>query len=115
VPRALAAFDVAAMPFPWTEHFAYYASPVKLFEYMASGRPIVATGLPSTQEILIDGETALLVPPSDVDALAAALARLQDNPPLRARLAENARRLVFERYTWAARAARILAFVQGSR
>ncbi len=113
VPRALAAFDVAAMPFPWTEHFAYYASPVKLFEYMASGRAIVATDLPSTAEIVRDGETALLVPPSDVDALAAALARLQDDPSLRARLAENARRLVYERYTWAARAARILAFVQG--
>ncbi|NPV68751.1 MAG: glycosyltransferase [Anaerolineae bacterium] len=112
VPRALAAFDVAVMPFPWTEHFAYYASPVKLFEYMASGRPIVATDLPSTAEIVRHEETALLVPPSDVDALAAALARLQDDPPLRTCLAENARRLVFERYTWAARAAQILDFVQ---
>ncbi len=113
VPRALAAFDVAVMPFPWTEHFAYYASPVKLFEYMASGRAIVATDLPSTAEIVRHEETALLVPPSDVEALATALARLQDDPSLRTRLAENARRLVFERYTWAARAAQILDFVRG--
>ncbi len=111
VPRALAAFDVTAMPFPWTEHFAYYASPIKLFEYMASERPIVATDLPSTAEIVQDGETALLTPPSDVDALAAALARLYGDPALRARLAAAARRLVFERYTWEARASQILRFI----
>ena len=111
VPRALAAFDVAAMPHPWTEYFAYYLSPLKLFEYMASGRAILATALPSTQEVLRDGETGLLVPPSNPDALAAALARLHDDPDLRARLADNARRLVFAQYTWEARARAILDFV----
>lgn len=110
VPQALAAFDVCTMPFPWTEHFAYYASPIKLFEYMASGRAIVATDLPSTAEIVTHGETALLVPPSDVPALAAALADLYENPDLRARLAENARQLAHARYTWEARARAILAF-----
>ena len=114
VPRALAAFDVNTMPFPWTEHFAYYASPIKLFEYMASGRAIVATDLPSTAEIVQDGETALLVPPSDVGALAAALGRLHDDAALRDRLAENARQLVYERYTWAARARAILGFIQAA-
>jgi glycosyltransferase involved in cell wall biosynthesis len=39
VPLYLSAFDVCAMPFPWTTHFAYYASPIKLFEYMASRPP----------------------------------------------------------------------------
>ncbi len=111
VPRALAAFDVAAMPFPWTEHFAYYASPIKLFEYMAGGRAILATDLPSTAEIVADGETALLVPPSDVGAMAAALVRLHDDPELRARLGAAARRLAFERYTWGARAKAIMAFI----
>ena len=112
VPRALAAFDVAAMPFPWTEHFAYYASPIKLFEYMASGRAILATDLPGIAEVVADGETALLVPPSDVETMAAALARLHDDPALRARLAESARRLVFARYTWAARAQAIVDFIR---
>ena len=111
VPRALAAFDAAALPLPWTEHFAYYASPIKLFEYMASGRPIVATNLPSTAEIVQDGDTALLVPPSDPPTLAAALARLHGDPALCARLGGNARRLVFERYTWEARAWAILDFI----
>ncbi|MBE0600795.1 MAG: glycosyltransferase family 4 protein, partial [Firmicutes bacterium] len=111
VPGALAAFDVAVMPFPWTEHFAYYASPLKLFEYMASERPIVATALPSTQEIVTDGENALLVPPSDVNGLADALVRLYDDPALGQRLAAAARQEVFARYTWAARAADIMAFI----
>jgi glycosyltransferase involved in cell wall biosynthesis len=111
VPRALAAFDVNTMPFPWTEHFAYYASPIKLFEYMASGRAIVATDLPSTAEIVTHEETALLVPPSNVDALAAALARLHADAALRERLAANARQVVYARYTWAARARAILDFI----
>jgi glycosyltransferase involved in cell wall biosynthesis len=111
VPLYLSAFDVCAMPFPWTEHFAYYASPIKLFEYMAARRAIVASNLPSTAEVLADGESGLLVPPSDVDALAAAVARLHDDPALRERLAARAYELVMARYTWAARARYILNHV----
>jgi glycosyltransferase involved in cell wall biosynthesis len=111
VPRYLHAFDVCAMPFPWTTHFAYYASPMKLFEYMASGTPIVATDLPSTAEIVRDGESALLVPPDDADALAGALRRLRDDPALGERLAARARSEVAG-YTWEARAQRILHFAQ---
>ena len=111
VPAALAAVDVAAMPHPWTTYFAYYLSPLKLFEYMAAGCALLATDLPSTREIVTEGETGLLVPPSDVDALAAALARLSADPALRARLGESARRLAFARYTWEARAQAILDFI----
>jgi glycosyltransferase involved in cell wall biosynthesis len=109
VPRYLRAFDVCAMPFPWTEHFAYYASPMKLFEYMASGSAIVATDLPSTAEIIHDGENGLLVPPSDPDALVAGLRRLRDDPALAHRLAEGASRDV-QAYSWGARARAILQF-----
>jgi glycosyltransferase involved in cell wall biosynthesis len=111
VPRYLRAFDVCAMPFPWTTHFAYYASPMKLFEYMASGTPIVATDLPSTAEIVRDGESALLVPPDDADALAGALRRLRDDPALGERLTARARSEVAG-YTWEARARRILHFAR---
>ena len=107
VPGYLRAFDVCTMPFPWTEHFAYYASPMKLFEYMASGSPVLATDLPSTAEILRDGENGLLVPPGDVDALAGALRRLRDDPALGERLAAQALRDV-QACTWEARARRIL-------
>jgi glycosyltransferase involved in cell wall biosynthesis len=109
VPLYIAAFDACAMPLPWTEHFAFYASPIKLFEYMAAGRPIVATDLPSTAEVVADGETALLVPPGDPMALRVAVERLRADPALGARLAAAARARVMAEYTWSARAWRILA------
>ncbi len=108
VPLYLSAFDVCAMPFPWTTHFAYYASPIKLFEYMASHRALVASNLPSIAEVVTDGDSALLVPSSDVDAFAAAIRRLRDDSALRQGLAVNAYALVMERYTWEARARTIL-------
>ena len=108
VPVYMSAFDVCAMPFPFTTHFAYHASPIKLFEYMASRRAVVASDLPSVLEVVTDGESALLVPPGDVEALAAAIIRLRNDPALRDRLANNAHALVMERYTWDARARAIL-------
>jgi glycosyltransferase involved in cell wall biosynthesis len=107
VPTYLAAFDACVMPFPWTPHFAYNASPLKLFEYMAAGRAIVASELPAIAEILRDGENALLVPPGDVSRLATALARLRADPSLRDRLGAAARREAAA-FTWQARATRIL-------
>lgn len=112
VPLYLSAFDVCAMPFPWTTHFAYHASPLKLFEYMASGRAVVASDLPSVAEVVRDGETALLVPPGDVAALAAAVTRLRDDPDLRLRLGRCAREQALTRHTWDARAAMILGHLE---
>lgn len=116
VPMYLSAFDVCAMPFPWTEHFAYHASPIKLFEYMASGRAIVASNLPAVADVVTDGESALLVPPGDMARLAAAIKRLRDDLALRSRLAACARETVFAHYTWDARARMILRGIDdGSR
>lgn len=114
VPTYLSALDVCAMPFPFTEHFAYYASPIKLFEYMASKRVIVASNLPSIAEILKHEQSALLVPPSDVNMLAAAIIRLRDDAALRETLATKAYEDVMARYTWAARAAAILSKVMSN-
>ena len=108
VPIYLSALDVCAMPMPWTEHFAYHASPMKLFEYMASRRAILATTLPSTAEVVTDGESALLVPPGDADALGRAVSRLRADPALRERLTQRAYEQVMAHHTWAARAAAIL-------
>jgi glycosyltransferase involved in cell wall biosynthesis len=109
VPLYLAALDVCAIPLPWTTHFAYYTSPMKLFEYMASRRAIIASDLPSIAEVIKDDETALLVPPSDASALAAAIQRLHDDSALRQRLAGAAYAEVMTHYTWSARAKAILA------
>jgi glycosyltransferase involved in cell wall biosynthesis len=112
VPLYLSAFDMCAMPHPWTEHFAYYTSPIKLFEYMASLRPIIASDLPGFAEVIAHQESALLVPPEDVEALAGAIRLMRDDPALRVRLAEWAYDLVMTRYTWQARAEAIRHFVE---
>lgn len=108
VPAYLAAADVLVMP--TTEDLAYaaYTSPLKLFEYMAAGRPVVASGLATVREVLRDGENALLYPPDDAGALATAVARLLEDPGLATRLADQAARDVRE-YAWNRRAERILS------
>lgn len=108
VPLYLSAFDVCAMPHPYTEHFARHTSPLKLFEYMAARRAIIASDLPGFAEVVTDRVSALLVPPGDVEALAAAVSRLRADLALREALAENAYREVMARYTWDARAQKIL-------
>lgn len=71
VPHYLAAADVLTLPLiPVTEEAKHYTSPIKLFEYLASGRPIVASDLPSVRNILSD-DMAVFFPPGDGKALAA--------------------------------------------
>ncbi len=108
VPAYISAFSVCAMPHPNTAQYANYTSPLKLFEYMACGKPIIASDLPSWQDVLQDGYNALLVPPDDVNALASGLVRLHDVPELAQNLGAQAYRNAWERYTWQARARHIL-------
>jgi glycosyltransferase involved in cell wall biosynthesis len=110
LPGYLRAFDVCAAPFPWTNHFAYAASPLKLFEYMASGSSIVASDLPVIAEVLRHEHNALLVPAGDASALAGALRRLRDDRALGERLARQAA-LDVQRFTWEVRAQRILEVI----
>lgn len=112
VPACMVAFDVCVMPLPFTPHFAYHASPLKLFEYMASGTATVSTDLPAWADVVTHGENGWLVPPADVDAFAAAFAHLQADAALRERLGKAARAQALAHHTWAARAAHILSFAQ---
>jgi len=111
VPRYMAAMDVGAMPLPWTEHFAYYASAIKLFEYMAAGCVLLASDLPSTAEVVQNEVSALLAPPGDGAAFAASLQRLADDADLCAYLSQQAKEIA-RQYTWEVRAARIIEWVQ---
>ena len=112
VPLYLCAFDICALPLPSSTHFAQYASPMKLFEYMAAGRAIIASDLPAWSDVVMDGETALLLPPDDVSAWAEAIERLRLDEELRARLGQRARQRALKHYTWDVRAARILAHLK---
>lgn len=114
VLHQLLMMDVCALPHPATTQFANYTSPLKLFEYMAAGRAIVASDLPAWSDVLSDGETALLVPPGDKAAWADALIRLRDNPDLRVRLGKRARERAMTHYTWDARVKKILALIRST-
>jgi glycosyltransferase involved in cell wall biosynthesis len=105
IADVVAAFDIALQP-----DVVAYASPLKLFEYMALGCAIVAPDTPNIREVLIDGDSAALFDPADKLAFRKALERLCDNAPLRCRMGEAAKRLIAERdYTWDANARRIEA------
>ena len=85
-----------------------YASPVKMFEYMAMGRAIVAPAVPPIREILADGDSAVFFQPHDVDSFKQAVRRVVTDAALRCRLAANARRLAEERHTWRKNAERTI-------
>lgn len=107
VPLWMRACDIVTIPWPWTEFSAYFTSPMKLFEYMAAGVPIVATDLPSIREVLCHGENAWLVDAGSIYSLAHGLKMLLSNVAIAQRLAENARSDV-RRFTWQKRAQGIL-------
>jgi len=108
VPGVLAQADVLALPNPASAISTHATSPLKLFEYMAAGRAIVASNLPAIREVLTHDTNALLVAPGDPGALAAAIRRLAGDPALRETLASAARTAVAE-YSWDRRAERLEA------
>ena len=114
VPMYLKAADVLVLPnLPLSIEATSFTSPLKLFEYMAARRPIVASDLPAIREI-VDDTSAALVPPGDTKALAAAIGRsLSGGPAIDARV-EQAYRLA-QRSSWDARASLMLAaFSEGN-
>ena len=87
---------------------SHWMSPLKIFEYMAAGKPIVCSDLPVLREVLEHQRTALMVPPDDIDAWASAIRLLGQNPNLRRRLGAAALQELRERYTWQQRARDVL-------
>lgn len=106
VPELLQRARVLVLPNPASAISTHYTSPLKLFEYLAAGRAIVASDLPSIREVVHDGVDALLVTPGDPDALAAGIRRVLDDPALADRLSRAAVELA-PHYSWARRAERL--------
>ena len=102
VPALLDTLDVVALP-SWTEGL-----PLVLLEAMARARPVVATPVGGTPELVTDGETGLLVPPRDPEALAEALRRVLDDPDLARRLGDAGRAQVAERFSASEQERRVL-------
>jgi glycosyltransferase involved in cell wall biosynthesis len=111
IPGLIGKFDIALQP-----RTVAYASPLKIFEYMASGRAIVAPDQPNIREILTDGVTAILFNPADPDALWDAIRRLASDPELRERLGHAARHALETRdFTWQGNATRIINMAESKR
>jgi glycosyltransferase involved in cell wall biosynthesis len=116
LPRYQAACDVLLMPYQSRVsgssggNIGRYLSPMKLFEYLASGRAICSSDLPVLQEVL-SPETAVILPPDDLQAWVGAVKNLKNNPELRNELAKNARETA-RLYTWKGRAEQILTGIQ---
>jgi glycosyltransferase involved in cell wall biosynthesis len=108
VPALLARASVLVLPNPASAISTRATSPLKLFEYMAAGRAIVASDLPALREVLTHEVNGLLVAPGDPDALAAGIRRLAGDPDLRDRVARTAHDTAAE-YSWSRRAERLEA------
>jgi glycosyltransferase involved in cell wall biosynthesis len=106
IPSYILAMDAAVMP-----HSNQFGSPMKLFEYMAMGRPVVMPDVPAIAEVVEDGMNGLLFRAEDAAALSGALAKLVEDEAFRRRLGARARQDALERHTWSANARRVMQAV----
>jgi glycosyltransferase involved in cell wall biosynthesis len=108
IPGLVAQFDIALQP-----RVVPYASPLKIFDYMAAGCAIVAPDQPNIREVLVHGENALLFNPDKPGAMWAEIRRLANDAALRERLGEAARaRITQADYTWRGNAERVVAWAK---
>lgn len=107
LPMYQASADVLLLPTSGRTEHALGTSPLKLFEYMAARRPLLASRIPALEDVVRDGENALLFEADNAASLASSLRTLLRDPGLSSRMADRAREDV-EAYTWARRASSIL-------
>ncbi|MDZ7264821.1 MAG: glycosyltransferase family 4 protein, partial [candidate division KSB1 bacterium] len=107
VPAYLSAMDIVLAPYPRLDFFYY--SPLKLFEYLAAGKAVIASRIGQITEIIQDGINGVLVDPDDFDELQRQLFLLIEDEDYRERLGENGRKTIIEQYTWRHTAQKILA------
>jgi glycosyltransferase involved in cell wall biosynthesis len=104
----IGAFDIALQP-----SVVPYASPLKLFEYLAMGRAIVAPATPNIMEVLNDGENAVLFDPDQADGMVLAIDRICNDDDLRRRVAEGAgNTIALRKLTWDNNAQRIVGLFE---
>jgi glycosyltransferase involved in cell wall biosynthesis len=113
VPYWYAKADIVLLPYQDHLNHACSISPLKLFEAMASGRPIIASDIPSIREIIRHGENGLLVSSGDRDAWVSAVESLKRSPEFAAKLAQRALE-DSKKYSWEERAKRIASALKKS-
>ncbi len=101
IPKYLAACDIFVSPhIPNADGSEFFGSPTKIFEYMAMGKPIVASKLGQIREILKDKETAFLVEPGNIEELVKAISELVKDEKLRDNLGNKARLKAISEFSW---------------
>jgi glycosyltransferase involved in cell wall biosynthesis len=121
VERLTLAFDVLVAPYQREVQIAgggetaSWMSPLKLFSYMAAGKPILCSDLPVLREIIQHGRNGLLIAPDDMEAWLSALKELSADAGERTRLGTNARSDFLARHTWQQRGRRVLELLANSR
>lgn len=111
VPAALREFDIAVAPYPAGEN---YFSPLKIYEYLAAGLPVVASAVGAIPGVLAESGAGILTDPTDTDDLTRALQRLIDDADLRAEMGTRARAEALARHSWTQRCREILVPVEAS-
>lgn len=119
-PGYLSGFDVALLPnqgFVGVSvgsnlNISRWTSPLKAFEYMSAGLPIIASDQPNLREVLSHNVNGLLCPASDAEAWCKALELLRASPELRSRLGQNALEIFTREYSWDARARKLVTAVE---
>jgi len=110
IPALIRTFDIAVAPYEPSDHLFYF-SPLKVFEYMGCGVPVVAAALGQIAEVVHHDDSGLLYRAGDIDDLTDACARLLADSDLRARLGRRAAAEAHGRFTWAHNAARVVEHV----
>lgn len=111
LPAYLVAADILVMPYTTRIRTGNNMSPMKMFDYMASGRPMVATDFPILHEVLEDRHNAVLVPPDSGDALVSGIQWLLDHSDRAAQIGKQAREDAHQ-YSWENRSARIVSWIR---
>jgi glycosyltransferase involved in cell wall biosynthesis len=115
VPAYLAAADILLAPYKLEEDFrdvGFYNSPVKLFEYMAMGKPIITSNIGQIEEIIEHGKTGLMIEPGNYNELARNILTLMEDEQLKKKLGKNARIEVEKNYTWERNARKIMTIYE---
>lgn len=113
VPGLLRALDIGVVPYARRD--GVYFSPLKLFEYLAAGVPVVAADAGDVRHCVGPGRSGLLYEPGDAESLAGALADLLDDPRSAAVLGARGREHVLRSHTWDANAHAVLALASRRR
>jgi len=100
IPSYLAACDVLLTPCVNNPDSEFFNSPVKLFEYMAMQKPIIATSVGQQRDIFVDRTNAIVIPEQDPEALADAVFTVYKEKELSELIAKNARQDAIDKYDW---------------